>query len=231
MNIIKKINRYLSKRSPEKYRLYLCKHGIEIGEGTVIFDPRTFDIDTTRPSLIKIGKNVFFNKYTTIMCHDIAAKSFRSLKGELVPCNGHVHIGDNVSFGRFVMVLKGVTIGDNCIIGANTVVTKNIPANSVAVGSPARVICSLDEYYEKRTKAALQESFEYARSIKERFGRRPVPKDFFESFVYFVDGDEVDKYPEIRIKYQLGPAYNQWVKNHKKLYATFDDFLKAAGID
>lgn len=42
-----------------------------------------------------------------------------------------------------------MTIGDNVIIGAGSVVTKNIPSDSVAAGVPARVICSLDEYYEK----------------------------------------------------------------------------------
>lgn len=47
-------------------------------------------------------------------------------------------------------VLKGVTIGDNCIIGIGSIVTKDIPANSVAIGNPAKVVCSLDEYFEKR---------------------------------------------------------------------------------
>lgn len=46
-------------------------------------------------------------------------------------------------------VLKGVTIGDNCIIGIGSIVTKDIPANSVAIGNPAKVVCSLDEYFEK----------------------------------------------------------------------------------
>jgi serine acetyltransferase len=45
--------------------------------------------------------------------------------------------------------MGGVTIGDNCIIGAGSIVTKNIPSNSVAAGMPARVICSIDEYYHK----------------------------------------------------------------------------------
>lgn len=232
VGLIQRVERFLAKRSGKKYISYLKKYyKIKIGVGTVIFDPKTFDIDVSRPSLITIGDNVFFNKYVTIVCHDIAAKSFRESKGELLPSNGHVIIGNNVSFGRFVMVLKGVEIGDNCIIGANSVVTKDIPANSVAIGSPAKVICTLDEYYKKRQERALEESFEYARSIKERFNRRPVPEDFFESFVYFVNGDEVDKYPQIPIKYQLGPCYNRWIKNHKAKYNSFDEFLKAAGIN
>ena len=45
--------------------------------------------------------------------------------------------------------MPGVTIGSNCIIGCGAVVTKDIPDNSVAAGVPARVIETIDEYYEK----------------------------------------------------------------------------------
>lgn len=51
-----------------------------------------------------------------------------------------VNIGNNVWIGELVSVLPGVTIGDNSIIGANSVVTKSIPANCIAVGNPARII-------------------------------------------------------------------------------------------
>lgn len=56
---------------------------------------------------------------------------------------GPVHIGDNVWLGDNVVVLPGVSIGNGCIIGANAVVTKDIPAYSVAVGNPAKVVKSL----------------------------------------------------------------------------------------
>lgn len=56
-----------------------------------------------------------------------------------------VIIGNNVWLGSRVMVLKGVTIGDNSVVGAMSVVTKSIPANCVAAGNPARVIRKLDE--------------------------------------------------------------------------------------
>lgn len=51
-----------------------------------------------------------------------------------------ITIGNNVWIGAQVCVLPGVTIGDNCVIGAGSVVTKDIPANVVAVGNPCRVI-------------------------------------------------------------------------------------------
>lgn len=51
-----------------------------------------------------------------------------------------IRIGDNVWIGMHAIVTPGVTIGDNVVIGANSVVTSDIPSNSIAVGSPARVI-------------------------------------------------------------------------------------------
>ena len=56
-----------------------------------------------------------------------------------------ITIGSNVWFGGHVVVLPGVTIGDGCVIGAGSVVTHHIPANSVAVGSPCRVISTIDQ--------------------------------------------------------------------------------------
>jgi lipopolysaccharide O-acetyltransferase len=55
-----------------------------------------------------------------------------------------VVIGDNVWIGESVCVLPGVSIGEGCIIGALSVVTKSIPAYSIAVGSPARVVKQFD---------------------------------------------------------------------------------------
>ena len=56
-----------------------------------------------------------------------------------------VTIKDNVWLGYGVIVMKGVTIGENSIIGMNSVVTRDIPANSIAVGSPAKVIKTLED--------------------------------------------------------------------------------------
>ena len=59
--------------------------------------------------------------------------------------NESVKIGNRCWIGEFVAILPGVTIGEGCIIGSHSTVTHDIPANSIAVGSPARVIKVWDE--------------------------------------------------------------------------------------
>lgn len=63
--------------------------------------------------------------------------------------NMPVHIGRNCWLGAGVIVLPGVTIGDNTVIGAGSVVTKDIPSNVVAVGNPCRVLREISEHDRK----------------------------------------------------------------------------------
>lgn len=79
--------------------------------------------------------------------------------------NMPVHIGKNCWLGAGVVVLPGVTIGDNTVIGAGSVVTKDIPANVVAVGNPCKVLRPISDhdrqyYYREKTISAslLEES-------------------------------------------------------------------------
>lgn len=193
--------------------------------------PRSFNIDLTRPSLITIGSNCYFNENFTILTHDWVTKVFLNSDREFINSSGRVSIGNNVSFGQNVMVLKGVTIGDNCFIGAGSIVTKDIPANSIAVGAPCKVIMTLEDYYQKRLVKSEIEALDYAKSIQERFHRKPVPADFWEEFIWFVSGNQIDEYPEIPIRKQLGPTYESYKNTHKAKYNSFEEFLKAAGIE
>ena len=66
-----------------------------------------------------------------------------------------ITVGDNVYIGNNVIILPGVNIGSNVVIGAGAVVSKDIPGNSLAVGVPAKVIKTADEYLEKLKKESL----------------------------------------------------------------------------
>ena len=100
--------------------------------------------------LIEIGDNVTMAPRVHILCHDASTKQFLNYTKI-----GRVTIGNKVFIGAESVVLPGVTIGNNVIIGANSTVTHDIPENSVAAGSPARVICSLDAYLAKE-KARME---------------------------------------------------------------------------
>lgn len=101
---------------------------------------------------VTIGDNCNFGPNVTIVTpiHPMVASERRAIRtagGEdkLMCYAKPVHIGKDCWFGASVTVCPGVTIGDNCVIGAGAVVTRDIPANSFAAGVPCRVIREITE--------------------------------------------------------------------------------------
>lgn len=101
---------------------------------------------------VTIGDNCNFGPNVTIVTpiHPMVAserRAIRTAEGEdkLMCYAKPVHIGKDCWFGASVTVCPGVTIGDNCVIGAGAVVTRDIPANSFAAGVPCRVIREITE--------------------------------------------------------------------------------------
>lgn len=88
---------------------------------------------------VRIGTNVKIGPYCTIIDDD----RHETEPGAIL-YKGPVVLGDNIWLTRNVLVMPGVSIGDGCVIGANSVVTKDIPPNSFAAGAPARVIRKLE---------------------------------------------------------------------------------------
>lgn len=130
-NIIKKI--YIKR---------LMKRGLTIARNVSI--EKGVNIDANFPWLIKIGNNVILSAWVYILAHDAAGKNHIGLTKI-----GKVVIEDNVFIGAKSTILPGVTIGQGSIIGTNSVVTKDIPPFSVAVGIPARVISDIEQYTRK----------------------------------------------------------------------------------
>lgn len=229
INIIKNLQLRLARTSVKRYLRFLNRTGVKIGDNIYFHGGvNTVSIDITRPSLVTIGSNISFNKNFTLLTHDWGGYVLRNRYKEFIPSSGKVKIGNNIVFGRNVTVLKGVTIGDNCIIGLNSVITKDIPANSVAVGAPARVVSTLEDYYKKRKKQCIEEALAYAKSIEERFNRRPKIEEFWEEFSLFLNGEElVDGLP---IQRQMKEAYEFYKENNQPIFNGFDDFLEKAGV-
>jgi len=93
---------------------------------------------------ITIGNNVVIASKVYICDHSHGEINFESLKTRpalrKLFSKGPVIIKNNVWLGEGVVILPGVTIGENCIVGANSVVTKSFPSNCVLAGIPARII-------------------------------------------------------------------------------------------
>jgi len=193
MKLVSKLYKVFYLSSSERYLNFLRRKGVSVGDGTVVFDPKHIDFDSTRPSLLKIGKHVFLHKNTVIMTHDWTSWCFMQTHNDFIPSHAKVTIGDNVWLGMGVTILKGVEIGDNVIIGAGSVVSRSIPSNSVAAGIPAKVICSYEEYYNKRKIKYLDEFREYATSLIES-GKGLNPEYFSDDYPPFINKSNFDAY-------------------------------------
>ncbi len=153
------INKYKFMKSPIDYSR---KKGVSIGSDCQILGS-VFPFGS-EPYLISIGNHVRINCGCQFVTHDGSVWCLRDIEkynpefcgqhinfDELndIDLFGSITVGNNVQIGERVIVLPDVHIGNNVIIGACSVVTKDIPDNSVAVGVPARVIESIDDYYLK----------------------------------------------------------------------------------
>jgi len=115
---------------------FYCDYGKHIEVGERFF--ANFNFTVLDEANVRIGDDCFIGPNVSIYtaCHSTDPVERNSRREWAEP----VTIGNNVWLGGSVTILPGVTIGDNCTIGAGSVVTKDIPSNSVAVGNPARVI-------------------------------------------------------------------------------------------
>jgi len=101
-----------------------------------------------------LGKNVHITDGTRFITHDGGTLLFRHIVTDL-EITKPITVGNNVYIGNNVILLPGVHVGNNVVIGAGAVVSRDIPDNSVAVGVPARVIKTCDEYFEKIQRESL----------------------------------------------------------------------------
>ncbi len=138
-----------SNRKRELYIEKLKKRGLKLGVN-VQFAADIF-LDPSHCFLISIGNNVTFAPKVRVIAHDASTKQF-------LDCTriGLVRILDDCFLGDSAIVLPGVTIGPRSIVGTGSIVTKDVPANSVAVGCPARAICTVDEYLSRMKKEAAE---------------------------------------------------------------------------
>ncbi len=157
ISFLKPIGRFISvsmaNTSYARKLKYLRKKGTTIGDKTRLnCSVAAFG---TEPYLVTVGYDCLIAYGVNFVTHDGGVKVLSDLgyfQGERMDMIEPIRVGNNVYIGSGAYIMPGVTIGDNCVIGAAAVVTKDIPSNSVAVGIPARVVKTIDEYYENAVK-------------------------------------------------------------------------------
>jgi acetyltransferase-like isoleucine patch superfamily enzyme len=108
----------------------------------------------SEPYLISLGHHVAVAADVRFVTHDGGLRILRH-KYPNIDRVGRIVIHDNVVLGLGAIILLGVEIGPNAVVGAGAVVTRSVPPNSVVGGVPARVLMSLEEYEAKALPRAL----------------------------------------------------------------------------
>lgn len=125
------------------------KH-VHFGDGVYA----NFGLTCVDDTYIYVGSHTLFGP--NVVLATAGHPMLPELRKHGIQYNMPIHIGENCWLGAGVIVVPGVTIGDNVVIGASSVVTKDIPSNSVAMGTPCRVVRQINdhdkEYYFKDKK-------------------------------------------------------------------------------
>ena len=233
--MIKKIKKVFVRLNSENYVKYLRKIGCKIGKGTKFLYPYSTTVDETRPWLVEIGENCQITKNFSLLTHGYDWSVLKGKYGDILGSSGKVKIGNNCFIGFNVTITKGVTIGNNVIIGANSLVTHDIPDNVVVGGVPAKVLMSLDDYYEKRKNKQIEEATELVTEYYNRYKKYPNESLLREFFWLFKDRNanvEEDTvfYEIMNLVGNYDDSINKF-KNTRGKYSGYEDFIASVKGD
>ncbi len=153
--------------SPEKYARHI---GVNIGKNNLITGSGHW---SSEPYLITVGSNCQLSK-CKIFTHG-GTQCVRDKHPDF-DIFGKVVIGDYVYIGTDALIMPGVTIGNNVLVAAGSVVTKSVPPGVVVAGNPARILCTVEEYYEKNKRFDVKSKGLAAKEKKELLMSLPEEK-------------------------------------------------------
>lgn len=227
--IIKRIV-FPHKYSSAAYIKHLRKQGIDIGIHSNIWSPTHVYIDTQRPHMLHIGDYVRITYNVTILAHDFSRVVVVMHDHENIGEAKETWIGDNVFIGMNATILMGAHIGNNCIIGAGSVVSGTIPDGVVVAGNPAKIICTIDEYAKKRRSKTLDEAVLFVKKYKEKYGCYPTVEQIGNVFSWLYlprTKNIIQKYPKL---FQLSTINQEQFEedflNSKPVFESYEQFLE-----
>ena len=138
-----------------------------MGEGSIVSIPLT----AVRPHMVRIGRNVVVMPGCLMMSAggitiddgaqiaanvQLISNNHDLYERQVITCKP-VHIGKNAWIGAGATILPGVTVGDNAVVGAASVVTKDVPADTIVAGNPAKIIRNINDKHDTtRTKEQIE---------------------------------------------------------------------------
>lgn len=168
-----------------KAYIEICKYqGLKLGKDVKVFERVYFG---SEPFLIEIGDKTQIAGGTRFVNHGGTTKTIRRLAGfEDIRIFGRIKIGKNCTIGSNCVIQQDVEMGDNCILGAGSILTHSIPDNVVFSGNPARFICSTEQYAE----SLLDQNTMYPRELEQdrkalnKWLKENLPYEYKKSKVY-----------------------------------------------
>lgn len=214
----------------------LQRKGARIGTDVRIYSPNNTIIDSTCAYLLTIGDHVCITDGVKILTHDFSWSVLKDFApegdapGAILGCQAPVEIGDHVFIGMNAVITCGVKIGHHVIIGAGSVVTRDCEPNAVYAGNPARKICTLEEFYQRRKAKQFQEAKATALSYRERFQANPPMEVFKEHFMLFANREVAEHNPVLRSQMSQMDSFDltaAYMDSHPPMFKSYEAFLQA----
>lgn len=143
------------------------KTGVTIGDRCRLINPR-IGMFGSEPWLVRLGDHVTITDGVMFVTHDGGVWVFRDEHPD-IDIFGPIDIGSNVFIGVNAVLLPGVRIGDNSVVAAGAVVSRDVPSGTIVGGVPAKPICTVDEYFAKN-----EARFTHVRGLPLEEKRRAV---------------------------------------------------------
>ena len=179
--------RKLKKKLVKAYYKFILKDmtaysrslGVRVGQnGQILADPDS--CFGTEPWLIKLGDHVDVTSDVKFLSHEGGMWCARGIdkKYEEYDCFAPTVVGNNVLIGLGALIMPGVRIGNNVIIAARAVVTKDIPDNTVVAGIPARPITTMEKFITSLNNRELEPTKRMTQVQKREYLQKRHPEWF-----------------------------------------------------